>query len=75
MAAGNAGYDHLCYFDHDKSLLGDGREPSAVPAGDLARIDATSVADWKVRDYLACTPAKEIVLDYTSDGDAAFLNQ
>ena len=62
----------LCYLDHDKALLGDGREPGAEPPGDLARIDpATALADWKVRDYLACTPANSIVLGGggASDGE------
>lgn len=69
LVSRNGGSEDLCYFDHDKSLLGDGREPSADPAGDLARIDAASVADWKVRDYLACSAANKVVLACTSDSD------
>ncbi|MGC1320752.1 MAG: hypothetical protein WA849_01085 [Candidatus Udaeobacter sp.] len=59
----------LCYFDHDKSLLGDGRESRAHPRGDLARIDAIAVADWKVRDYLACTAANRVVLDGSTNDE------
>ena|ERR1035437_6883345 len=69
LVSGTGVPSDICYFDHDKSLLGDGREPTAQPPGDLARINASAVADWKVRDYLACTAANRAVLEGTSNDE------
>jgi hypothetical protein len=69
LVSRNGGSKDLYYFDHDKTLLGDGREPSANPAGDLGRIDAASVVDSKVRDYLACNAANRVVLRCLSDNE------
>ena len=56
------GRPKLWYFDHDKSLLGDGLE-----CKDLARIDPASVTDSKVSDYFACVEANDLVFDGLSD--------
>jgi len=70
LVSRDGGTEALYYFDHDKALLGDGREPGDQPPGDLARIDpAAAIADWKVRDYLACTAANSVVLVGTSDDE------
>ncbi len=60
---------HLWYFDHEKSLLGDGRERSANPAGDLGRIDDESLTDGKVADYFACVSANRLLLGHLSAED------
>lgn len=61
----------LWYFDHDKSLLGDGRETNENPPGDLGRIESASVTDYKIGDYLACKTANQLVLGCLSDQEVS----
>ena len=69
LVSRNSDGDALCYFDHDKALLGDGREPGDRPPGDLGRIDSAAIADGKARHYLAFTAANSVVLYGTSDDE------
>jgi len=64
---GDGGRRILWYFDHDKSLLGDAREPEDVPAGDFGRIHLASATDAKVADYFACAEANDLILGGLTD--------
>jgi hypothetical protein len=61
----------LWYVDHDKCLLGDALEANHVPAGDLGRVDPVwATLDTKVKDYLACPTANDLILDSITDQEA-----
>jgi len=52
----------LWFFDHDKSLLGDGRED-----GDLWRIHVEYDFEQKISDYFACATANQLVFNSLTD--------
>lgn len=58
----NASPKKLYFFDHDKALLGDGKDN-----GDLWRIRLDYDLFDKSRDYLACSGANRVVVTRLSD--------
>ncbi len=57
----------LWFFDHEKSLLGDGKEAADSPSGDLGRIHPDSISDRKLRDYCACDHINRFVVSGLTD--------
>ena len=54
---GSAG-DELFFFDHEKTLLGNGR-----PGGDILRVSSAALTEAKIGDYLQCVDANNAVLE------------